>query len=149
MLSTPDICCWTAKQTDQACYSLFTNHCWCLCLLPVPVQYSNCGRGSQTPALASEPRAHEGARRPVTFPTLPPPPHPQDLVEVLSTPGIWWTAKQTDQRIALEENGTYPLGYEETQPFEYHAGYLSVHFSARKYGVTGRELTPLQQEAVW
>jgi hypothetical protein len=82
---------------------------------------------------------------------MPPPQkkHTQDLVEVLSTPGIWWTAKQTDQRIALEEDGTYPLGYEETQPFEYHAGYLSVHFSARKYGVTGRELTPLQQEAVW
>ena len=31
------------------------------------VQYRNCGRGSQTSALASEPRAHEGARRPVTY----------------------------------------------------------------------------------
>ena len=31
------------------------------------VQYSSCGRGSQTSALASEPRAHEGARRPVTY----------------------------------------------------------------------------------
>ena len=28
----------------------------------VTVQYSNYGRGSQTLALASEPRAHEGAR---------------------------------------------------------------------------------------
>jgi hypothetical protein len=28
------------------------------------VQYSNCGRGSQTSALASEPQAHEGAQRP-------------------------------------------------------------------------------------
>ena len=27
------------------------------------VQYSNCGRGSQTSALASEPQAHEGAQR--------------------------------------------------------------------------------------
>jgi hypothetical protein len=27
------------------------------------VQYSNCGRGSQTSALASEPRTHEGAHR--------------------------------------------------------------------------------------
>mgnify|MGYP001807297483 CR=1 FL=1 len=46
-------------------------------------------------------------------------PRPQDLVEVLSTPGIWWTAKQADQRGALpDENGEYPLGYEETQPFE-------------------------------
>jgi hypothetical protein len=83
--------------------------------------------------------------------TLLPPFHPpQDLVEVLSTPGIWWTAKQADQRGALpEDDGTYALGYEETQPFEYHGGYLSVHFSARKFGVTGKELTPLQQEAVW
>ncbi len=38
---------------------------------------------------------------------------------MLSTPGIWWTAKQADQRQALpNENGEYPLGYEETQPFE-------------------------------
>jgi hypothetical protein len=74
----------------------------------------------------------------------------QDLVEVLSTPGIWWTAKQSDQRSALRnEDGTYPLGFEETQPFEYHNGYLSVHYSAYKYGITGKELTPLQQEAVW
>ena len=34
------------------------------------VQYSNCGRGSQTSALASEPWAHEGARRPITYPSL-------------------------------------------------------------------------------
>jgi len=69
---------------------------------------------------------------------------------VLSTPGIWWTAKQSDQRGALaDEDGSYPLGYEETQPFEYHDGYLSVHYAARKFGVTGKELTPLQQEAVW
>ena len=27
------------------------------------VQYSKCGRGSQTSALASEPQAHEGAQR--------------------------------------------------------------------------------------
>lgn len=74
----------------------------------------------------------------------------QDLVEILSTPGIWWTAKQTDQRQALaKEDGTYELGHEETQPFEYHDGYLSVHFSSRKYGITGKELTPLQEEAIW
>ena len=34
------------------------------------VQYSNCGRGYQTSALASEPRAHEGAHRPVAYPSL-------------------------------------------------------------------------------
>ena len=35
------------------------------------VQYSNCGRGSQTSALASEPRAHEGAQRAqVSYPSL-------------------------------------------------------------------------------
>ena len=35
------------------------------------VQYGNCGRGSQTSALASEPRAHEGAHRAqVTYPSL-------------------------------------------------------------------------------
>lgn len=77
-------------------------------------------------------------------------PAAQDLVEVLSTPGIWWTARQADQRAALAEaDGSYPDGFEENLPFEYHDGYLSTHFSARKYGVTGRELTPLQQEAVW
>jgi hypothetical protein len=31
----------------------------------------------------------------------------------------------------------------------YHDGYLSVHYAARKFGITGKELTPLQQEAVW
>jgi hypothetical protein len=36
----------------------------------ITVQYSNCGRGSQTSALASEPRAHEGARRPAAYPSL-------------------------------------------------------------------------------
>jgi hypothetical protein len=35
---------------------------------PHTVQHSKCGRGSPTSALASEPRAHEGARRPVTYP---------------------------------------------------------------------------------
>jgi hypothetical protein len=38
--------------------------------MKLSVQYSICGRGSQTSALASEPRAHEGARRPVTYPSL-------------------------------------------------------------------------------
>ena len=31
------------------------------------VQHSNCGRGSQTSAPSSEPRAHEGAQRPVAY----------------------------------------------------------------------------------
>jgi hypothetical protein len=71
-------------------------------------------------------------------------------VEVLSTPGIWFTAKQSDQRGALPDaSGAYLLGFEETQPFEYHNGYLSVHYSGYKFGVTGKELTPLQNEAVW
>jgi hypothetical protein len=69
---------------------------------------------------------------------------------VLATPGIWWTARQSDQRNALaDEDGSYPLGFEETQPFEYHDGYLSVYYASRKFGITGKELTPLQQEAVW
>ena len=39
---------------------------WC-----TSVQYSNCGRGPQTSALASQPRAHEGAQRAqVTYPSL-------------------------------------------------------------------------------
>lgn len=55
-------------------------------------------------------------------------------------PGIWHTAKQETQRSALPNaDGSY-ADYEETQPFEYHGGYLSVHFGARKFaGVLCRE----------
>jgi hypothetical protein len=72
-------------------------------------------------------------------------------VEVLSTPGIWWTAKQQSQRgAARAADGSYPDGFEETVPFEYHDGYLSVHFAAQKYiNTAGKELTPLQEEAIW
>lgn len=31
----------------------------------------------------------------------------------------------------------------------YHDGYLSVHYASQKFGITGKELTPLQQEAIW
>ncbi|WIA42630.1 hypothetical protein OEZ86_008603 [Tetradesmus obliquus] len=73
----------------------------------------------------------------------------KDLVEVLSTPGIWHTAKQETQRSALPNaDGSY-AEYEETQPFEYHGGYLSVHFGARKFADTAKQLTPLQEEAIW
>ncbi len=68
---------------------------------------------------------------------------------MLSTPGIWWTAKQSDQRQALvKEDGTY-ADYEETQPFEYHDGYLSVHYGTHKFDNTVKQLTPLQEEAIW
>lgn len=73
----------------------------------------------------------------------------QDLVEVLSTPGIWWTAKQATQREArLRADGDFE-GYEQTQPFEYHHGYLSVHYAAKKFSGTAKDLTPLQEEAIW
>jgi hypothetical protein len=51
------LCCDTTQHTSVFMYQCST-------------QYSNCGRRSQTSALASEPRAHEGARRPVTYLSL-------------------------------------------------------------------------------
>jgi hypothetical protein len=47
-----------------------TLQAFCCCCLQRDTVHSNCGRGSQTSALDSEPRAHEGARRPVTYPNL-------------------------------------------------------------------------------
>ena len=38
-------------------------------------------------------------------------------------------------------------GFEEVIPFEYHNGYLTIHFEANKY--QDIELTPLQEEALW
>ena len=38
-------------------------------------------------------------------------------------------------------------GFERTPPFEYHDGYLSVHFATNNY--LEIDLTPLQDEAVW
>jgi hypothetical protein len=40
------------------------------CFCYSTVMYNNCGRGSQTLPLASEPRAQEGARRPDTYPAF-------------------------------------------------------------------------------
>lgn len=39
-------------------------------------------------------------------------------------------------------------GFEKTPPFEYHNGWLSVHFAVSNYLQKG-ELTDLQQEAIW
>ena len=60
------------------------------------VQYSNCRRGTPTSALASEPSAHEGARRPVAYPrhtmsgSVPPIPTPaacRPLIEAVGGGG--------------------------------------------------------------
>eukprot|EP00891_Asterochloris_glomerata_P005068 jgi/Astpho2/5068/Aster-x0233 len=71
----------------------------------------------------------------------------KDLVEVLSTPGIWKTPLKNDQA-SYQRNADGSLkGYEAVVPFEYHDGYLTIHFESHKY--QDIELSPLQHEAVW
>ncbi|KAK9813596.1 hypothetical protein WJX73_009365 [Symbiochloris irregularis] len=71
----------------------------------------------------------------------------KDLVEVLSDPQQWQTPRKVDQS-AFERNadGTF-AGYEPTPPFEYHDGYLTVHFSVGNY--LELDLSPIQEEAIW
>ena len=71
----------------------------------------------------------------------------QDLVEVLSNTKIWNTPRKIDQA-AFDRNsdGSF-AGWEPTPPFEYHDGYLSVHFATNNY--LELQLTPLQEEAIW
>ncbi|KAK9812337.1 hypothetical protein WJX73_003313 [Symbiochloris irregularis] len=71
----------------------------------------------------------------------------KDLVEVLSDPKQWNTPRKLDQS-AYERNadGTF-AGYEPTPPFEYHDGYLTVHYSVGNY--LELDLTPIQEEAIW
>lgn len=47
---------------------------------------------------------------------------------------------------ARNEDGSF-LGYEPTPPFEYHDGYLTVHFDTGNYQKI--QLAPLQEEALW
>ena len=74
--------------------------------------------------------------------------HAQDLVEVLSDRELWWTPRKRDQAtFERNEDGSF-AGYERTPPFEYHDGYLSIHFATGNY-LEKRDLTPLQEEAIW
>lgn len=59
----------------------------------------------------------------------------QDLVEALSDRNAWNTPRKLDQA-AYERNpdGSF-AGYEPTPPFEYHDGYLHVHFDTNRYQV--------------
>lgn len=53
----------------------------------------------------------------------------QDLVEVLSDPEVWLTPRKLDQAaFERKEDGSF-AGYERTPPFEYHDGYLTVHYA--------------------
>ena len=66
---------------------------------------------------------------------------------MLSDPKVWNTPRKRDQAtFERKEDGSF-AGYEPTPPFEYHDGYLSVHFSTNNYLET--DLTPLQEEAIW
>ena len=71
----------------------------------------------------------------------------QDLVDALTTPGVWMVPRKVDQA-AFERTAEGKFaGFEESPPLEYHEGYLSVHFTNNNY--QEMELTPLQQEAFW
>ena len=50
-------------------------------------------------------------------------------------------------QICRHQNLNLVQGFEEVIPFEYHDGYLTIHFEANKY--QDIELTPLQEEALW
>ncbi|KAK9813026.1 hypothetical protein WJX72_007708 [[Myrmecia] bisecta] len=71
----------------------------------------------------------------------------KDLVAELSKLNTWLVPKKADQAQYLRNpNGTF-VGFEDTPPFEYHDGYLSVYFQSNNYQEI--KLTPLQEEAVW
>ncbi|EIE24910.1 Clavaminate synthase-like protein [Coccomyxa subellipsoidea C-169] len=70
----------------------------------------------------------------------------KDLVEVLSKP--WYVGRKLDQaRFERDEAGN--LIKEATIPFEYHDGYLSVYYQSNNYQEVEKELSPLQEEALW
>ena len=71
----------------------------------------------------------------------------QDLVEVLSDPKAWQTPRKRDQALYERTADGKFAGFEPTPPFEYHDGYLTVHFASANYQQI--ELTPLQEEAIW
>ena len=71
----------------------------------------------------------------------------QDLVEALSDPKGWQTPRKRDQAAyERDENGNF-TGFEPTPPFEYHNGYLTVHFDTANYQQI--KLAPIQEEALW
>ena len=73
----------------------------------------------------------------------------QDLVEVLSDPEIWLTPRKVDQAAFERKSDGSFAGFERTPPFEYHNGYLTVHYAINNYLEVKEKLTPLQEEAVW
>lgn len=50
-------------------------------------------------------------------------------------------------RFERDEEGN--LIKEATIPFEYHDGYLSVYYQSNNYQEVEKELSPLQEEALW
>ena len=71
----------------------------------------------------------------------------QDLVEVLSTRGIWKVPHKVDQQSYARDKDGKHAQFEDDPPFVYHDGYLSSHFSSNNYQEI--DLTPLQKEAIW
>lgn len=65
---------------------------------------------------------------------------------MLSKP--WYVGRKIDQaRFERDEAGN--LIKEATIPFEYHDGYLSVYYQSNNYQEVEKELSPLQEEALW
>ena len=67
---------------------------------------------------------------------------------MLANKELWKTPRKKDQA-AFDRNsdGSF-VGFEYTPPFEYHDGYLTVHFDSSNY-LEKTNLTPLQEEAMW
>lgn len=58
----------------------------------------------------------------------------------------WFSLTAPCACVQRNADGTF-AGHEATPPFEYHDGWLSVHFSTANYQEI--QLTPLQEEACW
>ena len=67
---------------------------------------------------------------------------------MLANKELWTTPRKKDQAaFDRHPDGSF-VGFESTPPFEYHNGYLSVHFDTNNY-LEKTDLTPLQEEAIW
>ncbi|KAK9845169.1 hypothetical protein WJX84_011671 [Apatococcus fuscideae] len=73
----------------------------------------------------------------------------KDLVEALSAKNTWFIPRKYDQATwERTPDGQY-AGYEEIVPFEYHDGYLSVYFNNGNFHEISKQLSPIQEEAIW
>ena len=63
-----------------------------------------------------------------------------------SWPGLYILNPEPASAAQRKADGTF-AGFEATPPFEYHDGWLSVHFASNNY--LEMDLTPKQEEAAW